>query len=378
MSICQNIFQQVFCLSTKICSAAKDRGSAKSLAATLKSNLESLYANADFANGDRWSTSWGPVVWQAPFSNVADQAVAVCFNETQKFYVVAIAATNPNSLFDGFEDLAASPLHMQPLANPPGGSTTAGNWVALQAILTQMMSAGQPLGPFLKGVASADATLVFCGHSLGGGLAPLAAASLYPTGTASSGWKNVYTYGSAGPATADSTFAAAFNKAFPATAAGQEPYAVWNANQYNLHDVVPNAWAPGKTAPGLAQITASTQSPTEAMFYTNPLFMLVVAALRTMTQSLASYPDGRGNPYVALNNNPFFTGARQAGQITSSTLLEKEILYQHIQAYLEAFGVTGLFPAEEVNGTIRPPLLTLARTASAACVTAEATTCAAP
>lgn len=101
---------------------------------------------------------------------------------------------------------------MKPLASKPGpgGTTTAGNWVALQTILTQMTDEGQSLGSFLETVASADATLVFCGHSLGGGLTPLVAASLYPTGTASSGWANVYTYGSAGPATADATFATAW------------------------------------------------------------------------------------------------------------------------------------------------------------------------
>jgi hypothetical protein len=39
MAICQNIFQQIFCLSMKICSAAKDNGAAESLAETLKNNL---------------------------------------------------------------------------------------------------------------------------------------------------------------------------------------------------------------------------------------------------------------------------------------------------------------------------------------------------
>lgn len=375
MAVCQNIFQQVFCLSMRICSAAKGTGSANSLAAMLQDKLNAFYTNMDFTNGDTWSTQWGPVVWQAPSSQVVDQAVAVCFNKTQNIYVVAIAATNPNSSFDVFyEDLAVSPKYKCSFDKPLLGDTSAGNWAALQAIL-QMTDGGQSLSAFLKTVASSNGTLVFCGHSLGGGLTPLVAASLYPTGTASSGWRNVYTYGSAGPATATSEFAAQFNGNFPKTNVGPQKYAVWNLNQYNPRDIVPNAWAPGVNGPGLALITAGTDEA--KMFYVNLLhadMIALVVALRGMAQSLASDPNApTPNPYGAVNGNPFFMGDRQSASITNKQLLVAEIGYQHVQAYIEAFGVSALFPKNEVEGTIQPPLLTLAHTASVASVAAEAT-----
>jgi len=369
-----DIFQQVFCLSMKVCSAAKLSGDVGSLAQALGNNLTQLYGNAEFASGDTWSTCWGPVVWQAPYSQVADQAVAVCFNETQKVYVVAIAATNPRSSFDVFyEDLAVSSAYMQAIGAAPG-HTSAGNHVALQAILG-MTDKGASLQSFLSGVATSDANVVFCGHSLGGGLVPLLAASLYPGGTQSSGWKNVYTYGSAGPTTADSTFATAFNTAFPVIRdASGSAYAVWNSNLYNARDIVPNAWAPGSSlAPGLSNITATPppflKDQPDKMFYTGSAYTTVVVALRKMAQALVASKTSTGstNPYASVNYTLFFMGERKNGQITQANpKLGDEMLYQHIDAYIENFGVDQVIPPIEMQGAIRPPLLPLALSLSEA------------
>ncbi len=180
-------------------STSTDTGTAEQLQATLATNLEMLLANSNFAATDSWELAWGPVVWQFPYSNVTDQAVAVCYNETQNYYVVPIAATNGHSAFDVFlEDMATMPAFMQ--ANPiaGAGNLSYGNYVALEVLLN-LASDGQTLSAYLSSIASNTDNLVFSGHSLGGGLAPLLAYALYPDGTSGSGWNNVYTFPTAGP-----------------------------------------------------------------------------------------------------------------------------------------------------------------------------------
>ena len=356
MSVCTTIQQQVYCLAITICAAATQTGDSASLEAYLQKELQALLDNPDFTNGDDWQIVWGPAVWQAPFSNFSDQAAAVCYNSTQNTYVVPVSATNPRSPYDVFfEDLAALPAYMVPLPGGNAGKVTVGNYAGLQALLS-LSSGGQSLAEFLASVASGSDSLVFCGHSLGGGLTPLLALTLYPQGTAGSGWANVYTYPTAGPTTADATFASAFAAAYPVVSGSG--YQMWNANQYNAHDLVPNAWAPGSTAPGLAQITTGVVSWTKEMYYTGIEMSAEIAALRTIAETFAG---GSANPYVAPNNNALFTGPREYGQITDSATLAKEILFQHTTAYNDEFGVSALFDDATVQATIQPPLLPLVR-----------------
>lgn len=356
MSVCTTIQQQVYCLAIKICAAATQTGDSATLETYLQTQLQDLLNNADFNNGDNWQIVWGPVVWQAPFSTFSDQAAAVCYNSSKNYYVVPISATNPHSPYNVFfEDLAAVPGYMVPLPGGNAGNVTVGNNAGLQALLS-LSAGGNSLADFLSSVASTSDSLVFCGHSLGGGLTPLLAYSLYPKGTSGSGWANVYTYPTAGPTTADATFASAFNTAYPVVAGSG--YEMWNANLYNAHDLVPNAWADGSTGPGLSQITTGVVSWTSAMYYTGVDMSAEVAALRTIAKTFAG---GSANPFVAPNNNALFTGPREYGQITDSATLEKEILFQHTTAYNDEFGVSALFDDATVQATIQPPLLPLVR-----------------
>ncbi|WBY06676.1 hypothetical protein PIB19_14120 [Sphingomonas sp. 7/4-4] len=354
MSVCTTIQQQVYCLAIEICAAATQTGDAATLATYLQGELQALITNPDFTNGDDWQIVWGPAMWQAPFSDFSDQAAAVCYNSSQNVYVVPVSATNPHSPYNVFfEDLAAVPLYMVPVPGTNAGNVTVGNFAGLQALLG-LQAGGTSLQDFLSGTANASDDLVFCGHSLGGGLTPLLAYTLYPNGTSGSGWQNVYTFPTAGPTTADAAFATAFNAAYPVVSGSG--YQMWNANQYNAHDLVPNAWAGASTGPGLAQVTTGIFSWTTAMYYTGVKMSGEVAALRTMAETFAG---GSSNPYVATNNNALFTGARQYGQITDSATLAKEILFQHTVAYNEEFGVTALFDPAEVQSWIQPPLLPL-------------------
>ena len=356
MSVCTTIQQQVYCLAIEICAAATQTGDSATLEAYLQAQLQDLLGNPDFNNGDTWQIAWGPVVWQAPFSTYSDQAAAVCYNRTQDTYVVPISATNPRAPYDVFfEDLAAVPAYMVPVPGGNAGTMTVGNYAGLQALLG-MSAGGTSLADFLAGAAATSDTLVFCGHSLGGGLTPLLAYTLYPNGTSGSGWANVYTYPTAGPTTADATFASAFNAAYPVVSGSS--YQMWNANQYNTRDLVPNAWAPGSTGPGLSQITTSPSSGDSAMYWTDFDMATEIAVLSTIAQTLAG---GSANPFVAPNYNALFTQPHEYGEIEDSATLEKEILFQHTTAYNDEFGVSALFDEATVQATIHPPLLTLVR-----------------
>lgn len=356
MSVCTNIFQQVFSLSIATCGAASASGDVATLQTALTSSLNGLLNNSDFANGDQWRLAWGPVVWQSLGSTVVDQAAAVSYNATANTYVVSIAATNPNSPFDIFlEDLAVTPNFLRAFAN--GGAISYGNDVALQALLGLQDPAHQgSLANFLASVP-AGATLVFCGHSLGGGLAPILAMALYKDGAANSQWADIHVYPSAGPATGDAAFASAYKAAYPLVSVQAGTYQMWNANQFNTRDIVPNAWATGTNAPSLDQITAGISTLSNPMFVTGVKMEGVVVGLRTAAKGLVA---AKGtSPYQPVNVNALFTGAHKNAPITSMDALAEEILYQHIDAYMEAFGVAALFGKSLVTTSIHPALLRL-------------------
>jgi hypothetical protein len=353
-------FQQVFCLSMEICSASGAPGTVESLEAQLTTNFAKLFDNTNFAPG--WELVWGPVVFQSPYSDLVDQATAVCYNAAAGYYVVPIAATSPVSPFMVLiEDGAIlPPQYMRPNPIAGAGKLSYGNYVALQVLLN-LTSNGQTLGQYLSGVASSSNNLVICGHSLGGGLTPLLAYALYPLGTKTknSGWQNVYTYPTAGPSTADATFQTAFNSAYPVVQGSG--YAMWNANQYNGRDIVPCAWSISTDGPNLNQITWSyTDWDNSDMFKTGLVVGGEISALQLIAINFAAGVNG-SNPYVQTNNNLLWTEAQQTVPLNSNDDLVTEILYQHITAYTDQFGVSSLFPPSVMMQRIGPPLLPLVR-----------------
>lgn len=441
-----------------ICAAAKQQNPVAKLQAFLTDSFNALFSemkNPTYSVEGTWELVWGPAVYQSLGSQMVDQAIAVCYNAQQNIYVVPIAATSPYSPFMIYlEDLAASPgseyipsnkppaqspyYFLQPYPQNPNYPTTAGsagfvtygNHVALTALLgltdptteATIESYLQSLTPGWnsQNPPSNGSTLVFCGHSLGGGLAPLLAYYLYPNGTTNSGWSNVYTFPTAGPTVADAVFANAYNAAYPVMSASapvpipipsnappqyQGRYQYWNTNQYNARDVVPQAWSVNTGAathwwqqpPNLSNLGSAFNdvvgdNENAALFWLadtlkNSEVYATVMALQTIAIDYATpqptdqNPNAGVCPYQQINCNPFFLEPPMVYSTVTTTWtnapigamsdLSTSILYQHIDAYIiDGFTVAALFPQSSSPGAVRnnihPPLMTLLNHASAA------------
>ncbi len=215
--------------------------------------------NPRLAGGD-WSVVWGPCVYSlAPqIACYAVNAMYVAYSPSLATYVVAIAGTDPDSLYDWIQedgDVAAGFMARGPFAvpfvqtwhlpwgnNPPAG-VSAATALGVSNLLSDMVDPVHgTLQSFLTHAANPSGTLIFTGHSLAGALAPTLALYLYPR-PQTSGWKQVLVLPLAGASPGNAAFAAVFAAAFPPVASGvTAPYGNWNTDYANAHDVVPHAW----------------------------------------------------------------------------------------------------------------------------------------
>lgn len=215
--------------------------------------------NPQLAGGD-WAVVWGPCVYSTKPAQAeyAANAMYVAHSRALATYVVAMAATNPDSLYDWIsEDGDVSPIYMAkwpftvpfvraahlPWVLDPPPAVSAATALGVSNLLTQMTDpANGTLQNFLTHAADPTSTLIFCGHSLAGALSPTLAMYLYPQ-PARSGWKQVLVLPTAGASPGNTAFAALFAAAYPPVPTGTGgAYAAWNTDYANAHDVVPHAW----------------------------------------------------------------------------------------------------------------------------------------
>lgn len=223
------------------------------LTADVKAGI-STYLNSE------WTLAWGPAVYvratAAPYT--VTNAAYVAFNQTANRYVLAIAATDPVSLFDwSGEDFDINPaVAFNDAVNTWTGSEgtasnaghlTQGTVVGIGNVLA-LNPGDQTLLSYLQGVTlSAGQTFTVTGHSLGGALSPVMAVSLTQINSKTFNGKNVLAYPTAGATPGDKSFAKFFSATLPPiTGAGASgtntPWQVWNVDQWNQFDVVPSAW----------------------------------------------------------------------------------------------------------------------------------------
>jgi len=220
--------------------------------------------NAQLAGGD-WALQWGPGVFQEG-GDEALNALFVVYSPSLDTYVVAMAGTNPHSIYDwlvedasvGAKDMAVFPVAGGPrkpdkvAANQSQVQVSHGTAIGIHNLLAGLVDAsGSKLD--LKGFLSSrkaktGSRMIFTGHSLGGALSSALALQMYQELTTN--WRDnggtVLALPTAGPSPGNVAFSGAWGNAFaPVAVPGTNPgNQVTNLNVliYDTQDVVPHAW----------------------------------------------------------------------------------------------------------------------------------------
>src|SRR5215471_4476007 len=180
--------QTVFLVSFLSNLAITQKGTVDELEAYLAEHIDAHLEASESDIGD-WTRVWGPAVFQAPLSNVADNVMYVARTaQTPPQYVVAIAGTNFNSVFDILiEDFFGGRVVPWGYGSPPAGAaSSAGTFTGLTILQCLMPGPSMPggnqyLNDFLSMVVTQPVEIVTAGHSLGGALAPAVALWLLDT-----------------------------------------------------------------------------------------------------------------------------------------------------------------------------------------------------
>jgi hypothetical protein len=361
------------------------------LTASLSTAVTSALANpaVQAAIGNDWTVVWGPEVYvegpdldsqtatSAGFTTsnavfVAHSPGSSVGSGTSGRYVVAIAGTSPNSVYDWWtEDFTLTPgttwqQALQTWGNnqktistgstDPNPVITSGTYTGVNNLLGITSPAASPSGvtlvEYLNSVTPGTSTLTVTGHSLGGALAPtLALALVDKSNPLLSKWPaaQVNVYPTAGASPGNQDFANYFFTNFtPSVSASisTSPWQVWNAVVWNLFDVVPNSWTfePSQPAPNLYLIPGYYQESTE---YSLTVCAEITAAVAVSAAHAVSFLTANGafGHLIQPSANPSITGILNAGVTPEngfSGAVDKadivwwdQVLYQHVTAYEE-------------------------------------------
>jgi len=325
-----------------------------------------------------WDLVWGPALIEEKNekgipTGVADNALYVVKSNAVAFpggptlptYVVAIAATNPSSLYDWeTEDFSVAEVVNWTTYNPsnfapspyngtdPYISKGTATGISILLGLISPNNAASPnttLQQFLAGLNPDPGTaIVFCGHSLAGALSPTLALYLKENKDLNA-FGVTLVYPTAGPTPGETAFANLFNSKFPPLPPGWQQqtgtYQSWNTMHWNDLDVVPHAWPVselGKIA------TIYGQAPT-----------FMTAGLLNALQKMAINDSSKSGASYTRIQNQSLPGQLQHSSGSISIKTPPETLQDYIfQLSVQHVGMYNGIPAAganpQVNGLILP------------------------
>ncbi len=199
--------------------------------------------------GSDWAPVWGPTVWVNPGQQgenlLVDNTLACYYSPSQKLFVIAIAGTDPSSMYDwGQEDFdITTTVPWNKISAGSGansGNISTGTFNGINTLLNDMQSDGvslvSALATYISTNSITGATIAVGGHSLGGALAPCMGLYLYDNlSTLKLTGQNIAVYAYAGPTPGDQKFANYYNGRIKGAA-------FTYSSLYNTIDVVPQAW----------------------------------------------------------------------------------------------------------------------------------------
>jgi len=263
--------------------------------------------------GSDWTLIWGPVVWVNPSqtgtSLVADNTMACYYSPSQNLFVVAIAGTDPSSMFDWKnEDLAISSMvqwsSISQGASWGSGYISTASATGLNILLNDMTSSNvsllTALQTYLQKNSITGATIAVCGHSLGGALAPCLGLYMHDNLSALGlSGQNISVYAYAGPTPGNEAFAKYFEGKIDGTTLSY-------SSQYNTLDIIPMGMAPADLAsiPSVYDFSGGIPSETSPVVEApaNTFVGILSCALQAAGALALSY-DLFGGSYTQVQTN---------------------------------------------------------------------------
>jgi hypothetical protein len=228
--------QKAFVFSMISSSTANREGTVPELEKLVVDKFEAVTNGYPQYLGARWSLEWGPVVYQAPDSKVADNTVFVAkgVGTGRALYVVSVAGTNPKSMFD--RDVDFDVFVQVPFGEDKNVLIARGTHRDV-AIIEGLTSNGKTLQQYLELLPDKGAALVFAGHSLGGAIAPALILDLVVNRKFSLVRpERFFVCPTAGPTPGNQAFSDLYASVFHREKGSNE-------NVVNAYDAVPHAWA---------------------------------------------------------------------------------------------------------------------------------------
>lgn len=318
--------QTVFFLQFLSNLALTQKGTAAQLEQFLAEHIDAHIA-AQQSDIGTWTRVWGPAVFQVPASSVADNVMYVaCDGATPPQYVVGIAGTNFNSIFDILiEDFfVGTQVPWRYGRAPSGAAISAGAFTGLTALQVLTPAAGYPgagqhLNDFLASVATQPIQVIAAGHSLGGALAPLVALWLLDTQASWDPQSNatISSQPTAGPTAGNAAFAQYYDgRLGPVT-----------TRFHNSIDIVPHAW------------NDTDLSELPALYQPDIAPDIVVDAFVAAARAAAS-----GGAYTQIDTDSELDGTVNTSIINPQSWGFENYLaqaaYQHIDEYFTLMNVT--------------------------------------